>query len=438
MNNLEKSKCAMGFRAGSNEPRRGATERIVKPTISAVHVAAMMIVSCLLNAAPLHAQATFMPLGVFEGLRSEATDVSADGSVVVGTVFAPAPILRDHVFVWTSTDSVVRTGNFRGSPAISGDGSTVAGSIFAPPTQAFRFRVEGDVQLLGGLPGEPTGSDGFDVSADGSAVVGVANTTSGDEAFRWTEATGMVGLGDLPGGQSRSIAFGVSADGAVVVGEGYGADDRPEAFRWTEAGMIALGRLPGGVSSRARSVSGDGAVVVGISNYPSSPVPLVSRYEAFRWTEAGGMVGLGDLPGGVLRSEALDVSADGSVVVGSAFTLRPDGSTREEAFFWTEATGMVALRDALIAMGVTTLDDSILFNATGVSADGLTIVGTAFHEGQRQAFLATIPEPSTIMMAMIGAAAATGLYVRQLRRTGSTGEQNAKGEMGKIEPTGRM
>ncbi len=41
-----------------------------------------------------------------------------------------------------------------------------------------------------------------------------------------------------------------------------------------------------------------------------------SGREAFRWTSGGGMVGLGDLPGGESDSEANGVSADGSVVVG--------------------------------------------------------------------------------------------------------------------------
>ncbi len=36
--------------------------------------------------------------------------------------------------------------------------------------------------------------------------------------------------------------------------------------------------------------------------------------EAFHWTQAGGMVGLGDLPGGTFGSRAFFVSADGSVV----------------------------------------------------------------------------------------------------------------------------
>src|SRR5262245_25705618 len=53
-------------------------------------------------------------------------------------------------------------------------------------------------------------SSALDVSADGSVVVGVSDFGSGPEAFRWTEAGGMVGLGDLPGGDFWSLAWGVS------------------------------------------------------------------------------------------------------------------------------------------------------------------------------------------------------------------------------------
>jgi uncharacterized protein related to proFAR isomerase len=104
------------------------------------------------------------------------------------------------------------------------------------------------------------------------------------------------------------------------------------------------------------------------------------------------------------------------VVVGYAFTIRPNISPGQEALFWTEATGMVDLRDALLAGGVTGLENSILFEATGISADGRTIVGTAFHDGVRQAFVATIPEPSTIVLAVVAAVGGIGVYVRNLRR----------------------
>src|SRR4051812_29188909 len=64
----------------------------------------------------------------------------------------------------------------------------------------------------------------YDVSADGTVVVGEAGTTNyGNEAFRWTAANGMVGLGDLPGATFYSVAFGVSADGSVVTGLATGA-----------------------------------------------------------------------------------------------------------------------------------------------------------------------------------------------------------------------
>ncbi|HSJ98753.1 MAG TPA: hypothetical protein VLC53_16880, partial [Myxococcota bacterium] len=52
-----------------------------------------------------------------------------------------------------------------------------------------------------------------------------------------------------------------------------------------------LGNLPGGNWSSAADVSSDGSVVVGWSM-------VAGAKEAFRWTAAEGMVGLGDLPGG--------------------------------------------------------------------------------------------------------------------------------------------
>ena len=100
---------------------------------------------------------------------------------------------------------------------------------------------------LGILPGY-TSSFGMGVSADDSVIVGYNSSPSGHEAFRWTQAGGMVGLGDLPGGDFYSQGWGVSADGSVVVGRSNIVSSLGmEAFRWTEAeGMVGLGDLPGG------------------------------------------------------------------------------------------------------------------------------------------------------------------------------------------------
>ncbi len=90
-------------------------------------------------------------------------------------------------------------------------------------------------------------------------------------------------------------------------------NSQPEAFRWTSGSVITLGDLPGGrFASAATSASFDGAVVVG---YGSS---AAHWEEAFRWNESSGMVRLGVLPGSITNpfGEPLDVSADGSVIVG--------------------------------------------------------------------------------------------------------------------------
>jgi probable HAF family extracellular repeat protein len=53
----------------------------------------------------------------------------------------------------------------------------------------------------------------------------------------------MEGLGDLPGGGFFSIARAISADGGVIVGQGTSTSGQ-EAFRWTEDdGMVGLARL---------------------------------------------------------------------------------------------------------------------------------------------------------------------------------------------------
>jgi len=114
-----------------------------------------------------------------------------------------------------------------------------------------------------GVPPDGYYSYAYDVSADGSVVVGSVLTVLAEwRAFRWTASGGMQYLGTLGGGYSR--ANGVSADGAVVVGWAHNAAGYGRAFRWTASGgMQSLGTLPGGYWSAAYDVSADGAVVVG-------------------------------------------------------------------------------------------------------------------------------------------------------------------------------
>ena len=237
---------------------------------------------------------------------------------------------------------------------------------------------------LGHFPEGIPASRAFDVSADGMVVVGAANTAQGLEAFRWTMSDGLVGLGDLPGGGFTSLATGASGDGGLIVGWSWSEEGLKEAFVWDQdEGMMGLGDLPGGpYDSVAAAVAagvfddggGDddpndlqpygGVVVVGWGSGPDT------EREAFRWTIGGGMVGLGDLPGGNFMSLAAAVSGDGSVIAGTGSTGTP---TVQEAFRWTREEGMVGLGfcpDNFI-------DGS---GARDMTADGEVIVGWCWGE----------------------------------------------------------
>jgi probable HAF family extracellular repeat protein len=148
---------------------------------------------------------------------------------------------------------------------------------------------------------------------------------------------------------TSSAAFGVSSDGIAV-----GASS--QAFRWTSSlGMQSLGTL-GGTTSHAWGISADGSVIVGSAQIASG------QNRAFRWTQATGMQELGVLvPNSSIHAHA--ASADGAVVVGYAL----NASAQRRAFRWTQATGLQELG---------TLGGTESW-AYGVSADGSVIVGTA-------------------------------------------------------------
>lgn len=180
-------------------------------------------------------------------------------------------------------------------------------------------------------------------------VFGLSSLAWGQAEFR--------AIGFLPTGNSAG-ALAISADGNWVVGLSSSANGL-EAFRWNQAtGLEGLGDLPDGLFvSSAYGVSGNGQVVAGIGTRDG-------YQEAFRWTPGGGMIGLGNLENQpFFTSVANAVSANGQVVVGTSDIL-----LGVEAFYWTEAEGMV---------GIGFFPGDVVFRseAYGVSHDGGTIVG---------------------------------------------------------------
>jgi len=249
---------------------------------------------------------------------------------------------------------------------VSADGLVVVGkSRSSSGDEAFRWTQSSGIVGIGDLTGGGFSSEARGVSADGSVIVGRSTSGLGEEAFRWTQSGGMVGLSDLPGGNFYSQADDVSSDGSVVVGYSY-SGTYGEAFKWTQGGMIGLGAPPGWRgSSNAYGVSADGSVVVGQGIWEDD---TTFYYEAVRWTESEGPVGIGELPGGRYYSDAWNISSDGLVVVG-----RSTSDLGEEAAYWTETSGWMGLGDLPCGRYQS--------EARGVSGDGSVIVGLSVTDG---------------------------------------------------------
>jgi probable HAF family extracellular repeat protein len=356
---------------------------------------------------------SFSGIGVLpNGVSSAATGVSGDGETVVGWC-----TLRDGTRMaikWTAIPDdnggdpniesigvgICPLGRLPGTiggadplseaNAASYDGSIIVGlSTSYNGTEAFRWTPLEGIHGLGDLPSDLVayGSAAFGVSDDGRTVVGVgAGVFCGEEgeAFVWTPETGMVGLGLLPAGRLVSRAYGISGDASVIVGCGKTAPGF-QAGKWLDWYVFQeLGDLPGGpFDSRAYAVSADGLTIVGTGAGTHATHPVM-------WTPDGRLVDLGLLPAGSIPGEALDVSADGSVVVGVMDTWNGD-----EAFVWDPAHGIRDLAGVLEDGYGVELGGWTLLRATGVSDDGMIVVGEGISpRGRLEGWSASIHCPA--------------------------------------------
>ncbi|MBM4108915.1 MAG: hypothetical protein FJ255_08935 [Phycisphaerae bacterium] len=332
------------------------------------------------------AQVSFTRLAGFAGDdRTFAFGVSLDGGIVGGN---SGTLTSRRGFAWGSGAGftpLAGVGAFHSATAVSGHGATLGG--VSNNRAAVWARGGGDPTLMPQTifaGGQVTG-----LSGDGGLAVGFGVPIAGPQgAFAWLTASGVVQpLPSLPGTTS-SQANGVSAGGGLIVGAAS-TPSGPAAWAWTAGGTVPLATPPGATRTWAQGVSFEGARIVGYSGDSAS-----------EWATAWDLVGgawvgevLGTLPGDV-RARARGVSALGRTIVGSSI----DGSGDWRAFVWSRSEGMRDLNAVLGGLGVA-LGSFRLEAATGISADGRTIVGYGVTgAGRTEGFVAVIPSPWGVLI----------------------------------------
>ena len=229
----------------------------------------------------------------------------------------------------------------------------------------FVWAPDGSILTLLPLAGDNSETPGG-INGQGLAV-GVSATLNLASAVLWTNGVPL-DLGTLGG--TSSTATGINASGEVA---GYStiSSGATEAFVWTKAaGMQGLGFLPGDDYSIAKAINRFGQVV-GYSNGNNVTY-------AFIWSKTTGMRNLGKLPGGV-NSAAQAINDLGQVAGYSDC-----GTGCDHAVLWSKAKGSI-------------LDLGVLPGTSASFAQGINNVGQVVGSSDDRAF---VWSPSTGMLAL--------------------------------------
>lgn len=158
--------------------------------------------------------------------------ISSDGSVVLGgaSVLNSTGIALRVPCRWTRIGIQAIPGVPQGlsahAQAASADGAVIVGSMYTPgarqqppeQSEAYRYADNTGMVGLGDIPGGDFYSEAQAVSADGQVIVGISMTDNYTEPFRWTAEGSMVSLGRLPHNTFMAQQIAVNADGSVIVG----------------------------------------------------------------------------------------------------------------------------------------------------------------------------------------------------------------------------
>jgi len=329
------------------------------------------------------------------------TDITADGSVVVGGVPGSDPAHPGSGFRWDLNTGVYEDiGGAVTKAAISNDGTRIVGNILdeADGTMKAAIYENGNWTPLPPVPGAvpcndlgvPVYTSVQDISGDGSTVVGLSYGAAGcyngtTRGFKWTAAGGTVALPKIDTFDQPGRANGVNFNGSVIVGWDQSSTGLRRAVQW-RSGPPTFIKIGTQYVGEALGVSRDGQFVVGAINSATSG-------EAWRYTPATGVERLGLLPGQTGGATTV-ISDDHEVVTGFAtgnnVILGPG--------IWTSSLRWTDLNQLLGSQGISTVG-AFPLAANAMSADGRTIAG---HMNSQYGNLPWVVKIPTILVCQQG------------------------------------
>ncbi len=345
----------------------------------------------------------------------KALSVSGDGRWIAG-YSGDKPFTNLKLVRWDLMGSteVIDTGEVQVLGAfISDDGQTIAGFTDS------RWTAIGGAEHLTSYPNFPEfPRDIRGITSDGQKLL-IRDEDGG--AFLWTSSSST--QIPAPKGYDNVQALGLSSDGQVTVGvvstnqAAAGLSLPQRAFVWRDGVGYEFPDTGSGTTfSELRAVSRDGSCAAGEAEVDGVNQLLI-------WTNDAGAELVGEYPfegEASIEYNASAIADDASIVIGDVDIYEATlGVVEDSPFVWTPSTGVLPARDYLLSLGLTEVESWGVFELTGLSADGTTIIGTALvsdpTSGQAgySAFAIRVPSPSvgTLLLGISLAA------VRRNRRT---------------------
>jgi uncharacterized membrane protein len=315
--------------------------------------------------------------------------ISSNGVVIGTDLFRET--LKGLPFLWTAADGFnflplpcpgpppdnsggVSNSDCNGAASAISAGGSVAVGLFregilgAFPTMAVRWEVKKSGQHLRlddkRLQTPDAWSDAWAVSADGSVIVGDSGPSdTALQATRWVNGTQQA----LQVVSTSSTARFTSSDGSIAVGFATIGSRRVLAL-WDGNGTATVAEPPAGTSIETiAAINPAGTAAVGALSAGGNRAPYL-------WTRTGGFTVIPEngREQDYDLSEALDVSDDGTVVVGALqATVVSNGDPAPRGFLWTPGQGLILLDDLLTEFGFA---NPSIYQVSAISGDGRRVL----------------------------------------------------------------